>query len=267
VRQWALISELALTEAVYIDGELVENLPSDLYIPPDAMRVLLDSFSGPLDLLLYLIRKQNIDILDIPIVKITNQYLNYIELMEAHRFELAVDYLLMAATLAEIKSRLLLPKSPYEEESEDDPRMALVKQLQNYEIIKRAAEIIAKLPCQEYDFHAVDVKGQGLSDWVIHPNVVLPALQEAMRDVLQRQSHRVSHQIVQEPLSVKDRMQSILEKIKTSKSLSFYHLFTASEGLQGLVVSMLAILELAKSGSILIEQESPYAPITIQASL
>lgn len=260
-----MISELATTDDIYIDGELVENLPQDLYIPPDAMRVLLDSFSGPLDLLLYLIRKQNIDILDIPIVQITEQYMRYIDLMETHRFELAADYLLMAATLAEIKSRLLLPVVPSEEEDEDDPRMALVRQLQNYEKIKQAAEVLSALPCQDYDFHAVNIKGQGLSEWVIYPAVELSAVQAVMHAVLIRQSHRASHQIEHEPLSVSDRMDSIIEKVKALKVVSFYQLFTHSEGRQGLIVSMLALLELAKSGKIVLEQERPYAPITIRA--
>lgn len=260
-----MISEQVTIEEIYIDGELVQQLPSDLYIPPGAMRVLLDSFTGPLDLLLYLIRKQNLDILDIPVLQITEQYLLYIDLMEAHHFELAADYLLMAATLAEIKSRMLLPILPNDDETEDDPRMALVRQLQQYEKIKEAAEALFSLPCQESDFHFISVKGQGLSDWVIYPNVELSSLKAAMEAVILRQSHYVSHQIEQEPMSVSDRMDSIVGKLKALKSISFYHLFSNAEGRQGLVVSMLAVLELAKLGTITLEQEQPYAPIIIRA--
>ena len=263
-RQWGLISEPQVIDEGSIDEKWLNNLPSDLYIPPDAMRVLLDSFTGPLDLLLYLIRKQNIDILDIPILKITEQYLSYIEVMEANRFELAADYLLMAATLAEIKSRMLLPASPAEEYVEDDPRMALVRQLQNYEKIKQASQELAKLPYQDYDFYGAEIMGQGLSSLVIYPTVEIDTLQTAMNSVILRQSHRADHQIQPETYSVNDRIASILSKVKAYKTVSFYQLFTSVEGRHGLVVSMLAILELAKAGIIILEQDLPYAPLTIR---
>lgn len=266
-RRWGLISDQASIEEIYIDGALVEQLPSDLYIPPRAMRVLLDSFSGPLDLLLYLIRKQNLDILNIPILKITEQYLHYIELIEAQNLELAADYLLMAATLAEIKSRMLLPILPSDEENEEDPRMALVRQLQQYEKIKEAAQALTTLPCLESDFHSACIKGEGLNDCVIYPHLELSMLKTVMEAVIVRLSHSVSHQIEQEPMSVSDRMISVMDKINVYKSLSFSHLFSHAEGRQGLVVSMLAILELAKLGSIILEQEHAYAPITIRAKI
>lgn len=256
---------MLISEGIYIEGELIENLPSDLYIPPNAMRVLLDSFSGPLDLLLYLIRKQNIDILDIPIVKITEQYLLYIDLMEAHRFELAADYLLMAATLAEIKSRMLLPQVVNEEADEDDPRMALVRQLQQYEKIKQAAEALSSLPYLECGFHSVNIKGQGLNEWIIYPAVTLNSIQTAMQSLMVLQSHLTSHQIEQEALTVRDRMESIVLKVKALGTVPFYHLYTYAEGRQGLVVSMLAVLELAKTGKITLEQEKPFAQIIIRA--
>ncbi len=260
-----MISEKVKIEEIYIDGELLQQLPADLYIPPDAMRVLLDRFSGPLDLLLYLIRRHNVDILDIPIVQITEQYLLYIDLMESYSFELAADYLLMAATLAEIKSRMLLPIVVTEEEQEDDPRMVLVRQLKRYEQIKEAAGALSALPFQEHDFHSANIIGRGLSEWVIHPNVEITMLKSAMESVLLRQSHRVSHQIEQEALSVNDRMTLIVERLKTMKSASFFQLFTYAEGRPGLVVSMLAVLELAKSGAIILEQDKPYAPIILRA--
>ncbi|PWY55970.1 segregation/condensation protein A [Legionella qingyii] len=250
-----------------IDGKELTELPDDLFIPPDALEVLLDSFSGPLDLLLYLIRKQNIDILDIPIVSITKQYLHYIQLMECRRLELAADYLLMAAMLAEIKSRLLLPAPPAsDDDEEEDPRMSLVRKLQAYEQIKIAAELLDTLPRQERDHFLVQVTPSELERIIVHPDVHLEDLIEAMKSLLQREEQTSHHQISREVLSVRERMSHVLSLLQEHKVLEFSQLFSIEEGRIGLVVSLLAILELARQSLIVITQNEAFSPIHLQAA-
>ncbi|MGL5742150.1 MAG: segregation and condensation protein A [Legionella sp.] len=250
-----------------VDGRVLTALPDDLFIPPDALEVLLDSFSGPLDLLLYLIRKQNIDILDIPIVSITKQYLHYIQLMECRRLELAADYLLMAAMLAEIKSRLLLPAHPASDgEEEEDPRMALVRKLQAYEQIKCAAELLDALPRQERDHFLIQITPTALEKIIVHPDVALSYLIDAMRFLLQREEQVTHHQISREALSVRERMSAILLQLEEHKLLEFNQLFSIQEGRMGLVVSLLAILELARQSLIVITQNEAFSSIHLQAA-
>lgn len=250
-----------------VDGKELTEFPDDLFIPPDALEVLLDSFSGPLDLLLYLIRKQNIDILDIPIVSITKQYLHYIQLMECRRLELAADYLLMAAMLAEIKSRLLLPSpAGNEEDEEEDPRMSLVRKLQAYEQIKIAAELLDTLPRQERDHFIVQVTPSELERIIVHPEVTLDDLVEAMESLLQREEHTSHHQVSREALSVRERMSNILLLLQEHNVLEFNQLFSIKEGRIGLVVSLLAILELARQSLIVITQNEAFSPIHLRAA-
>ncbi len=250
-----------------IDGKELTQVPDDLFIPPDALEVLLDSFSGPLDLLLYLIRKQNIDILDIPMVSITRQYLQYIELMENRRMELAADYLLMAAMLAEIKSRLLLPVSNNsEDDEEEDPRMALVRKLQAYEQIKEAAQLLDALPRKNRDNFIIQINPDEVEAIKIHPDVGLDDLIEAMKGLLQREEHLTHHQIAREAMSVRERMSMILLKLQEHKILEFSQLYTLEEGRMGLVVSLLAILELARQSLIVITQTQAFSPIHLQAA-
>ncbi|QMT60421.1 ScpA family protein [Legionella sp. PC997] len=250
-----------------IDGKELTELPDDLFIPPDALEVLLDSFSGPLDLLLYLIRKQNIDILDIPIVSITKQYLHYIQLMECRRLELAADYLLMAAMLAEIKSRLLLPAPPTSgEEEEEDPRMSLVRKLQAYEQIKVAAELLDALPRQERDHFQIQIVPSELERIIVHPDVQLEDLIAAMKSLLQREEQTSHHQVSREVLSVRERMSHVLALLQEHNVLEFSQLFSIEEGRIGLVVSLLAILELARQSLIVITQNEAFSSIHLQAA-
>lgn len=250
-----------------VDGKEFTQIPDDLFIPPDALEVLLDSFSGPLDLLLYLIRKQNIDILDIPIVSITKQYLQYIQLMECRRLELAADYLLMAAMLAEIKSRLLLPVAPNGDEEEDeDPRMTLVRRLQAYEQIKQAAELLDALPRQDRDNFLIQLATPEMEVIKVQPEVELADLIDAMKSLLKREEHVSHHKISREAMSVRERMGTILQQLQEHKVLEFRQLFTLEEGRMGLVVSLLAILELARQSLIVITQHEAFSSIHLQAA-
>lgn len=249
-----------------VSGKALTETPADLFIPPDALRVLLDSFSGPLDLLLYLIRRQNLDILDIPVAHITQQYMQYIHLMEENRHELAADYLVMAAMLAEIKSRLLLPVSHVdEEESDEDPRMVLVRKLQIYEQFKQAAETLDTLPRCERDIFRITLVAQGLQSIIRPPDVVLSALTDAMRALVTRQGHEVNHLIMREPLSVRERMASILERLQPGQTIQLTALLDIEEGRMGLAVTFLAVLELARQSLLMLTQISAYAPIYLQA--
>lgn len=250
-----------------VDGVELTQVPDDLFIPPDALEVLLDSFSGPLDLLLYLIRKQNIDILDIPMVSITRQYLQYIQLMECRRLELAADYLLMAAMLAEIKSRLLLPVTPNAEDGEEeDPRMTLVRKLQAYEQIKEAAQLLDTLPRKDRDNFIIQITPDEIETIKVHPDVELSDLIEAMKGLLLREEQMTHHQIAREAMSVRERMSLVLLKLQEHKVLEFTQLFLPEEGRMGLVVSLLAILELARQSLIVITQNQPFSPIHLQAA-
>ncbi len=247
-----------------VQGEPYPQLPEDLYIPPDALEVFLEAFEGPLDLLLYLIRKQNMDILDIPIAEITRQYINYIEMMDMLRLELAAEYLLMAALLAEIKSRMLLPRQSEEEGEEDDPRAFLIRKLKEYEAIKKVAEQIDQLPRQERDLFEVSVDVSHITVHQVLPDVELTDLLMAFQDVLKRAEQLSHHHITKEPLSVRERMAAILEKLDRPDSLAFTALFSRTEGKGGVVVSFLAILELSKEGLIDIFQSEPLAEISIR---
>lgn len=248
-----------------VAGREYTKYPEDLFIPPDALEVLLESFSGPLDLLLYLIRKQNIDILDIPIVSITQQYLRYIELMQCRSLELAADYLLMAAVLAEIKSRMLLPIPPKtEDEEEEDPRMVLVRRLQAYEEIKKAAALIEALPREDREHFAVEMSLVEMNAIKQHPEVALTELLQAMMALVQKEERLTHHEISRETMSVRERMSQILHQLQHHGLLELKQLFTLEEGRPGLVVSLLAILELARQFLLVITQDENYSTISIR---
>lgn len=250
-----------------VGGQALTEAPADLFIPPDALRVLLDSFTGPLDLLLYLIRRQNLDILDIPVAHITRQYMQYIQLMEQNRLELAADYLVMAAMLAEIKSRLLLPVSHENiEEQEEDPRLVLVRKLQAYEQFKQAAETLDTLPRVERDIFKVALEAQGITTITRQPDVSLDSLAEAMLDLLEREGHKTHHQIMKEPLSVRERMAIILERLQPGDTVTLTALLRLHEGRMGLAVTLLASLELARQSLLILTQTMPFAPIYLQVA-
>ncbi len=249
-----------------VRGQAITELPQDLYIPPEALEVFLETFSGPLDLLLYLIRKQNLDILDIPIAEITRQYIGYIELMQEMRFELAAEYLLMAAMLAEIKSRMLLPRPTEEEGTEEDPRAELVRRLQEYERYRQAAESVDRLPRVGREVHLVVIEGGHTKVTRPPVNVSMFELLDAFREVLKRAELYKHHHILREPLSVRERMTQILGKINAESFVSFDGLFDLSEGRMGLVVTFLAVLELLKESLLVIVQQEPFAPIHVKAA-
>jgi len=252
-------------EIVYrVHGEPVAELPADLYIPPDALEVFLESFEGPLDLLLYLIRRQNLDILAIPIAEITRQYMAYIEVMRALRLELAGEYLVMAALLAEIKSRMLLPRpAEADAEEEDDPRMALIRQLQEYEQFKTAAERLDQLPRMERDVFAAAASAEAL-DGPPPPAPTLDELMEALAAVMHRASLSAHHHVSTEQLSVRERMTRILDALHHERFTDFISLLLGAEGRQGVVVSFLAVLELTKAGLVEWGQSEPYSPIRLR---
>ena len=257
-----------LTAVARVKGELVTQLPEDLYIPPDALRVFLDTFEGPLDLLLYLIRAQNLDILDIPVARITHQYLDYIGLMQALNFDLAAEYLLMAAWLGEIKSRLLLPRPKTADgEEEIDPRAELIRRLQEYERFKQAAEHIDRLPCEGRDFFVAAAQQPDYTRQKEPPRVELRELLLALQDVLHRADLHGSHQISRESLSLRERMSQVLERLRGGAFVPFVTLFVVEEGRLGVVVSFMAILELVKEGLIDIVQTEAFADIHLRARI
>ncbi len=243
-----------------VQGEPWFEVPKDLYIPPDALRVILDAFEGPLDLLLYLIRRQNLDILDIPIADITRQYVGYIELMEELRYDLAAEYLLMAAILAEIKSRMLLPRPPQGEADEEDPRAELVRRLAEYERFKKAAEDLDALPRLERDTMPVQLTVEDRRVRSVPPPVELKELLFALSEVLKRAELYTRHEISREPLSVRQRMSELLVVLEAGWT-EFIRLFDIAEGRRGIVVTFLALLELAKEGLVELFQEAPLWPI------
>ena len=248
-------------------GEAVIDVPQDLYIPPDALEVILEAFEGPLDLLLYLIRKQNIDILDIPVAEITKQYMTYVELMKSTRLELAAEYLLMAAMLAEIKSRMLLPKLNTATEEEEDPRAELIRRLQEYEQIKEAAEKLDEIPRLERDFKVITLAAPEAKARKLLPEVMLQELLLTVSEVLKRSELFEQHQVSREVLSTRERMTAILEKIAGKGFIPFIQLFQPEEGKLGIVVTFMAILELVKESLIDIIQNEPFAPIHIKAKV
>ncbi|MFZ5756695.1 MAG: segregation and condensation protein A [Pseudomonadota bacterium] len=248
-----------------VQGQVITKLPDDLYIPPDALEVFLEAFEGPLDLLLYLIRKQNLDILDIPVAEITRQYMEYVELMKAVRFELAAEYLVMAAMLGEIKSRLLLPRPKTEEGEEVDPRAELVRRLQEYERFKKAAEDIDALPRLERDiFTARAYRPDYVRERPL-PEVDLREMLLSLKDVFQRAEMFEHHHISREKLSTRERMAMVLESLQNREFVPFVSLFNAEEGRLGVVVTFIAILELVKNQLIELLQTEAFASIHVRA--
>ncbi len=248
-----------------VHGQPVLQMPQDLYIPPDALEVILEAFEGPLDLLLYLIRRQNLDILDIPVAEITRQYVDYIGVMQDLRFELAAEYLVMAAILAEIKSRMLLPRPPAEEGLEADPRAELVRRLQEYERFKKAAEDIDQLDRLDRDTSLASAHVPDRTVAKVPPPVDLREMLLALRDVLKRAELYTHHAIRREALSVRQRMGEVLSRLADGQFHGFETLFNPEEGRLGVVVSFLSILELAKEQLIEIVQEAPLAPIYVKS--
>ncbi len=248
-----------------VHGQPVLQIPQDLYIPPDALEVILDAFEGPLDLLLYLIRRQNLDILDIPVLEITRQYVAYINVMQELRFELAAEYLVMAAILAEIKSRMLLPRPPVEEGEEGDPRADLVRRLQEYERFKQAAEDIDALPRQDRDTAVAHAHVPDRAAIKVPPEVELKEMLLALHDVLKRAELFTGHAIKREALSVRQRMGEVLSRLEDGKFHRFESMFTAAEGRLGVLVTFLAMLELAKEQLLDIVQEAPLATIYVKS--
>jgi segregation and condensation protein A len=246
-------------------GRAVTEMPLDLYIPPDALEVFLDAFEGPLDLLLYLIRKQNIDVLDIPVAEITRQYMGYVELMQSVRLELAAEYLVMAAMLAEIKSRMLLPRSSEIEAEEDDPRAELIRRLQEYERYKAAAEGIDGLSRVGRDLSVPRVDAPDAQTRKLLPDVSLEEVLLSMAEVLRRADMFESHQITREALSTRERMSDVLERLKGGAFVPFVSLFSAEEGTLGVVVTFMAVLELIKESLVELVQNEAFGPIHVRA--
>jgi len=248
-----------------VQGQPVTEIPHDLYIPPDALEVILDAFEGPLDLLLYLIRRQNLDILDIPINEITQQYVQYIEMLQDIQFELAAEYLVMAAILAEIKSRMLLPRPALDDGEEGDPRAELVRRLQEYERFKQAAEDLDELPRLGRDFSLTEAFVEDKSVVKVPPQVELREILAALKDVMSRAELFTSHQISGEPLSVRERMSRIMSVLRDNPYLEFHHLFDPEEGRMGVVVSFLALMELTREQLVDLVQHEPFGQIYVKS--
>ena len=246
-----------------VQGKGVTALPEDLYVPPNALKILLDTFSGPLDFLLYLIRKQNLDILDIDVAKISQQYTSYIDLMDAMQIELAGDYLVMAAYLAELKSRMLLPR-PEEQEEEEDPRAELIRRLQEYQRFKNAAEKIDMLPRLDRDFYAAQAQLPEFALEMPLAEIPLEDLSFALSEVMRRVEQSRAHLINFEELSTRERMTQILDRMRSESFIEFTTLFIKEEGRMGVVVTFLAILELLKDSLIEIVQSEEFGPIHIK---
>lgn len=249
-----------------VQGNAITTIPKDLYIPPDALQVFLEAFEGPLDLLLYLIRRQNLDIVDIPIAEITKQYVGYVELMKEMQLELAADYLVMAAMLAEIKSRLLLPRpKSLEDGEEEDPRAELIRRLQEYERYKQVAEDIDAMPQLGRDVYEVNSYASDFRPEPTMPTVSLKEMLLALKDVMDRADMYAHHHVQREPLSVRERMSMVLDKVNGDKFIEFTTLFDHKEGKRGVVVALLAVLELLKESLIEMIQTEPYGPIHVKA--
>jgi len=249
-----------------VEGEPVTQMPRDLYIPPDALQVFLEAFEGPLDLLLYLIRRQNLDIVDIPIAEITRQYLQYIDVMRELQLELAGEYLLMAATLAEIKSRMLLPRPQSEiGQEEADPRAELVRRLQEYERFKQAALDIETLPRIDRDTFPASAELAERRVVRMLPEVTLQEMLVALKEVMQRADMFAHHHVSRERLSVRQRMSDVLGALKSQAFVEFTQLFRPQEGRMGVTVTFSAILELLREGLIEIVQSEPFAPIHVRS--
>lgn len=262
-RRQAVQSEMPFA---LVHGEPLTELPTDLYIPPDALEVILEAFEGPLDLLLYLIRRQNLDILDVPIFAITRQYMEYIALMHELRLELAAEYLVMAAMLAEIKSRMLLPRPVADDEDEDDPRAELIKRLQEYERFRLAAEDLDRLPRVERDVFPVRAEPPPMERRAPEPEVDLRELLLVFAEVVRRAEMFSHHNVQREPLSVRQRMSELLAALTPGEFVEFRSLFRLEDGRAGVIVTLLAALELLKDHLIEVVQSEPFAPIYLQAS-
>lgn len=254
-----------------VQGEPVVQVPDDLYIPPSALEVFLEAFEGPLDLLLYLIKRQNLDILDIDVARLTEQYMQYVRLLDAMKFELAAEYLVMAAMLTEIKSRMLLPRSQDIEEDDEDPRAQLIKRLQEYERFKKAAEDIDELPREERDFYVAEVLPPVDDTPKPQPDIDLKELLLALGDVLHRADMFESHQVQREPLSTRERMGRVLDILQAGGNqggdnfIGFNAFFDPTEGRAGVVVTFLAVMELIKESLIEIVQAEPFGPIHVRS--
>jgi segregation and condensation protein A len=249
-----------------VRGEAVAEPPKDLYIPPEAMEVFLDTFEGPLDLLLYLIRKQNLDILDIPVAEITRQYLGYIELMRLVKLDLAAEYMVMAAMLAEIKSRMLLPRVVSEEEDEEDPRAQLVRRLQEYERFRQAALDIEQLPRIGREIYLANIDATSVKPVRVEPHVQIHDLLMAFAEVAKRADQIKGLNVSREVLSIRERMSMVLEAVDCKEFVPFEALFKPEEGKMGMVVTFMAILELLKERLLVIVQNGQFAPIHVKAA-
>lgn len=252
------------SEEIFVLGRPYADMPEDLYIPPNALKVFLEAFSGPLDLLLYLIKKENIDILDIPIAKITAQYVEYIELMQQMQLELAAEYLVMAAMLAEIKSRLLLPRPAEVLQEEEDPRAELVRRLREYERFKKAGEDLDFLPRIERDIFTTDIILPEIKHERQLPKILLQDLLTALNNILQRAAMHNQHLVKMESLSVRERMTQVLDKLRLNNFVNFSDLFKVEEGKLGVVVTFIAILELLKQSIVDIVQTEDFGEIHIK---
>jgi segregation and condensation protein A len=248
-----------------VHGEAMTQLPKDLYIPPDALEVILEAFEGPLDLLLYLIRRQNIDILEINVSDITHQYVKYVELMDAMHFELAAEYLVMAAMLAEIKSRMLLPRSSEADEDEEDPRAQLIRRLQEYERFKTAAEDLDELPRVGRDIHQAKAQAPDRNLTRPDPEVDIKELLLALSEVLRRADMFESHHVEKEKLSTRERMTQVLDSLSGNQFVPFVSLFHVEEGRLGVVVTFLAVMELIKESLVEIVQSEAFGAIHVKA--
>ena len=249
----------------FVAGKAMTDLPKDLYIPPDALEVFLEAFEGPLDLLLYLIKRQNFDILNINVSDITDQYIAYVELMEAAQFELAAEYLVMAAMLAEIKSRILLPRTSDEDDEEEDPRAQLIRRLQEYERFREAAEALDEYPRLERDIHLGSAEAPVLEREIPEPDVDLKEILQAFAAVLRRSDMFEHHHIQRDNLSTREKMSQILLSISDNQFVPMLTLLRKEEGRMGVVVTFLAVMELIKESLIEIAQSEPFAPIHIKA--
>ena len=246
-----------------ISGEALHSWPQDLYLPADALEVVIEAFEGPLDLLLYLIRKQKIDILDIPIAQITHQYVEYVELMQRLHLDLAAEYLVMAAMLAEIKSRMLIPRHEVEQD-EEDPRAVLVRRLQEYERFRDAATRLDERPRLERELYLVQARIEDAEPLQDETVVDLSQLLSAMRDAMLRVDQRRNLQLVPETLSVRDRMNQVLTRVRSGEYVRIEEFFSVDEGRAGLVVSFLAILELVRDRILVVVQTEPFSPIHVK---
>jgi segregation and condensation protein A len=258
------VETAAATPIATYRGEPMLELPQDLYIPPDALEIFLDMFEGPLDLLLYLIRKHNLDVLDIPMARLTAQYLEYVELMRQKSLELAGDYLVMAAVLIEIKSRMLLPR-PASIQEESDPRAELVRRLLAYEQMKLAAHKLDELPQVGRDFLLVQVWIDKATEQAL-PGIDTEDLRQAWLWLLQRANVNQHHRVTRDQLSVREHMSAILRRLQDVKVIEFTQLFSPGEGVPKLVVTFLAILELARETLIELTQQEPYSPIYVKST-